>query len=138
VTGTQSGYSSTSASPFFLPIPSATSPNTADVYVRSFNGMYAYFIQRIAKTKHEISVKYEWYDPNTKVKGNDIAGSTSNALSSADIKYTQLGFTYLYYFDANVKFMANYNIITNESTKLAGYTKDLKDNVLTLRVQYRF
>jgi hypothetical protein len=132
ITGTQSGYSGTSASPFFL-------PSTAqDTYVRNFNGMYAYFIQRIGKTKHEIAVKYEWYDPNTKVTGKDILGTAGTTFSSADIKYTQLGLTYTYYMYENVKYMFNYNIIKNETTAITGFTKDIADNILTIRMQYRF
>ena len=131
ITGTQPGISNNSASPFFMPTAGAT-------YIRNFDGMYAYFIHRFAKTKHEMAIKYEWYDPNIKVKGTDIQGSTKNAFTSADIKYTQLGLNYTYYHTDNVKFMFAYNIITNEATGLSGYTKDLKDNILTVRVQYRF
>lgn len=131
ITGTQPGTSSNSASPFFQPAAGAT-------YVRKFNGMYAYFIQRIAKTKHEVVLKYEWYDPNTEVSGKEITGTGANALSAADIKYTQLGLGYNYYYDTNVKFMFYYNLISNESTGIAAYNKDLKDNVFTFRIQYKF
>jgi hypothetical protein len=131
ITGTQPGTASSSSSPFFLPGAGAT-------YLRNFDGMYAYFIHRIAKTRHEVVMKYEWYDPNTKVSGKDILGSGKNSFSSADIKYTQMGFGYNFYYDANVKFMFFYNVITNESTGLAGFTNDIKDNILTVRMQYRF
>ena len=139
ITGTQSGYANTSSSPFFLPT------SNQDVYVRNFDAMYAYFIQRIGKSKHEVVFKYEWYDPNTKVTGKDILGPTKNAFTAADIKYTQINFGYNYYFSDYVKFMFFYTILKNEtcgnpdlSNGLPGYTKDLKDNILTLRVQYRF
>ncbi|WP_317899242.1 hypothetical protein [Aurantibacillus circumpalustris] len=131
ITGTQSGQNNSSSSPFFL-------PSSKDTYIRNFNGMYAYFIHRIAKTKHEIAVKYEIYDPNTKVAGRDITSATVNGLSSADIKFTQLGLTYTYYMYENVKFMFNYNIVTNETTNLNGFTKDIRDNILTIRMQYKF
>lgn len=133
ITGTQSGQLNNSSSPFFL-------PSSQDTYIRSFNGMYAYLIHRIGKTKHEVAVKYEWYDPNTKVTGKDIlgAGPTGNSFTSADIKYTQLGLTYTYYMYENVKFMFNYNMITNETTGITGFTKDIADNILTIRMQYRF
>ena len=131
VTGTQSGQSGSSSSPFFL-------PSSTDTYVRNFTGCYTYFIQRIGTSKHEIAVKYEWYDPNTKVSGKDILGGGKNNLTSADIKFTQLGFGYNYYMYDNVKFMLYYDIITNESTGLAGFTKDIADNILTVRMQYKF
>lgn len=131
IQGTQPGIASNSGSPLFLPTAGAT-------YIRNFQGMYAYFIHRIGKTKHEIVAKYEFYDPNTKVSGNDIVGGGKNSFTGADIKYTQLGLGYNYYYDANVKFMLTYNIITNEKTLLSGYTSDIKDNILTVRMQYRF
>jgi phosphate-selective porin len=82
-------------------------------------------------------VKYEWYDPNTKLKADDIE-STNNKMTSAEIKYTTLGIGYNYYYDENVKFMFYYNSVSNENTRVTGYTTDLKDNILTLRMQYRF
>jgi hypothetical protein len=139
VSGTQPGTASSSSSPFFLP----STPQ--DTYIRNFDGMYAYFIHRIGKSKHEVVVKYEWYDPNTQVTGKDILGNGLNGFTSADIKYTQLGLGYNYYMYENVKFMFYYNIITNESTGdgskttgIAGFTKDIADNILTVRMQYRF
>ncbi|MFL5754569.1 MAG: hypothetical protein ACJ76F_14245 [Bacteroidia bacterium] len=137
VTGTQTGTSGSSSSPFFL--PAANTP----MYVRNFSSFYAYFIQRIGESKHEVVVKYEGYDPNTKVTGKDLLGPTRNNLSSADIKYTQLAFGYNYYLDTHVKFMVFYNMIKNEvagngTTGIAGFTKDIKDNIFTIRMQYRF
>lgn len=137
VFGTQSGYATTSASPHFLP----ASPQ--DTYVRNFDAMYAYFIQRIGKSRHEVVVKYEWYDPNTRVTGKDILGSGVNGFTAADVKYTQLNLDYNYYHSDNVKFMFCYTIIKNEvcgnaGNSLPGFSKDLKDNILTIRVQYRF
>lgn len=133
--GKQSGTSASSASPFFLP----STPQSS--YIRNFSGMYAYFIQRLGKSKHEVALKYEWYDPNTSVTGKDI--TAISGFSAADIKYTQFAFGYSYYMSANVKFMVFYDVITNESTGtngngLIGYTKDLPDNIFTFRVQYRF
>ncbi len=136
VTGTQSGTGGNSSSPIFL-------PPTPDTYVRHFNGMYGYFIQRLGESKHEVAVKYEWYDPNTDVTGADILGSAENSFTAADIRYTQLGFGYNYYMYENVKFMFFYNIIQNEiagkgTSGLAGFNEDIKDNILTVRMQYRF
>ena len=50
-----------------------------------------------------------------------------------------LGIGYNYYLDENVKFMCYYNFVKNESAKgIAGFNKDLKDDVFTIRMQYRF
>ena len=55
------------------------------------------------------------------------------------MKYTTIGLGWNYRWDTNVKLSAYYDIVTNETTKnLTGYTQDKKDNVLTLRLQYRF
>ena len=128
--GTQSGTDISSRSPNVA--PSATAP----VYVRSFNAGYAYFIQRIAKTKHEVAFKYEWYDPNTKVSGKDLNGL--NGMKEGEIKYSAVDIGYNLYLTPNVKFLVHYNMVTNETTKIKGFTKDLKDNIFTIRMQYRF
>ena len=82
-------------------------------------------------------IKYDWYDPNTEVSANDI-GKAGTGLNAADIKYSTLGFGYNYYMNPNVKLLLWYEIIKNEKTQLPGYTSDLKDNVFTCRLQFRF
>ena len=114
----------------------ATLLATPDVYTRNFNAGCAYFIQRIGNSKHELVCKYEWYDPNTELKGNQIASSLG--FTKAEIKYNATGLGYNYYYDEHVKFMFYYNIVKNEATRVVGYTKDVRDNVFTMRVQYRF
>ncbi|MFA4852263.1 MAG: hypothetical protein WC868_01720 [Bacteroidales bacterium] len=118
-----------------------TAPN-ADTYIRKFNGAYFYFCQNIGNTKHQLVLKYDWYDPNTEVKGSeiDVTGVTSanGKLSSTDIKYTTIGIGWIYHWDENVKIMAYYDIVKNEKTKISKYTNDLLDNVFTLRIQYKF
>jgi phosphate-selective porin len=95
------------------------------------------FAQNIGKSKHQIAAKYEWYDPNTKVKNTDI-GISANGTKKGDIAYTNLGFGWNYNYDDNLKFTAFYDMSLNEKTALKGYTEDIKDNVLTLRIQYKF
>jgi phosphate-selective porin len=63
---------------------------------------------------------------------------SANGFGAGDVKYTALGLGYNYYYDENVKFMFYYNTVTNEKTQIVGLTNDLKDNILTLRMQYRF
>lgn len=133
------------------------SPNaqpTTDGYVRHFSGMYLYLVQNINHSKWDFVAKYDVYDPNTKVAGDRIGqlvhapdGQVFTATNGADIKYTTIGLGFLYKLDANVKFTAYYDIVTNETTNAkndagafttAPYQQDLKDNVLTLRMQYKF
>lgn len=116
----------------------AAPASTADIYSREFNGAYFYFAQNILQSKHQILVKYDWYDPNTKVSGDQIKGGATK-LGAADIKYNTLGVGYIFHWDHNIKITAYYAMVKNETSKnLSGYTKDLKDNVFTLRMQYKF
>ena len=82
-------------------------------------------------------VKYDWYDPNRKVKESDI-GKPGTNLTVADIRYSTLGVGYAYYMNDNVKLVLYYEFVTNEPTQLPGYTTDIKDNIFTCRIQYRF
>lgn len=132
ITGVQPGTASTSKSP-------NADPGT-DTYLRSFDGAYFYFIQNIFQTKHQIVVKYDWYDPNTKVSG-DAIGKTGSRLGVTDLKFTTWGFGYNYKWDNNVKITLFYDLVTNETSKNLtnkGYWKDIPDNVFTLRFQYKF
>jgi len=99
--------------------------------------LYFYFLQNIINTKHQVCIKFDWYDPNTSVKGKDIGKPATN-LNATDIKYSTLGMGYLYYLNENLKFSLWYDIVKNESTQLPGYTSKLKDNVFTFRMQFRF
>lgn len=126
--GKQTAFESTSET------PSAISP-TDKYYVRNFNGAFVYLVHSFNK-HHQIGIKLDSYDPNTKVKGAEIG--KDNNTHAADIKYTTWGVGYIYYVDENLKVVTWYDIVKNENTSLPGYTSDLKDNVLTLRLQYRF
>ncbi|MCX6310903.1 MAG: porin [Bacteroidetes bacterium] len=132
ITGEQPGSASSSKSPD----KQAATP-TADTYKRQLMGFNVYFLQGIWHTKNQLVLKYDMYDPNTQVTGKDI-GKTGAGLTQADIAYTTLGIGWVYHWDNNVKITAYYDIVKNENTVLAGYTRDVLDNVFTLRVQYKF
>jgi hypothetical protein len=106
-------------------------------YIRHFEGAYFYFLQNIVNIKHQLIVKYDWYDPNRKVKRTDI-GKTATNLTSADIKFSTLGAGYVYHFNPQTKIIFYYAFVKNEITNLSGYTTDQKDNVFTCRLQFRF
>jgi len=128
-------------------VASASAPDY-DTYLREFNGGYIYCIQNIGQTKHQVVLKYDWYDPNIKIAGNQIRAKNndgeSTGLSAADIKYRTFGLGWNYRFNSQVKFTLYYDIVKNEKTGIEGvnstndFTKDLKDNVFTFRVQYKF
>jgi hypothetical protein len=104
--------------------------------IRNFNGAFFYLLHNLAP-KHQLCVKYDIYDPNTDIKKTEIGRAGTN-FSAADIKYSTLGFGYIYYWNANLKLMLWYDLIYNESTQLTGYKTDVKDNVFTCRLQFRF
>jgi phosphate-selective porin len=133
VMGVQPGTSSDTKSPNGQTAP----PAAADTYVRNMNGMTFFFSQNIGSTKHQLIFKYDWYDPNTDVEGKEI-GKAGSKLTAADIKYTTIGFGWIYNWDNNVKILAYYDLVKNESTSLTGYKNDLLDNVFTARIQYKF
>jgi hypothetical protein len=117
--------------------PTALLTGADGFHTRRFNGAYIYLLQNIFSLKHQLLVKYDWYDPNTKVKGNEIGVASSN-LTAANIKYSTLGLGYLYYITSNVKWVLYFTMPKNEKTLLPGLDADIKDGVFTCRLQFRF
>ena len=117
--------------------PAALLNNMEGYYVRRFNGAYFYFLQNIVNIHHQFGLKYDWYDPNTTVSGRDI-GKTGANINAANIKFTTLGIGYIYYVTDNLKLVLWYDLVKNEHTKLAGFTADVKDDVFTCRLQFKF
>lgn len=161
LSGTQAGTKSTSTS--LSAYPAATSVTTytidtvnltakattvttpADFYIRNFEGFYVYWIQNILQTRHQLVVKYDLYDPNTAIKGTEIKNAGN--MTATDVAYSTLGLGYIFRMSSNIRFTAYYDMVTNENTALGykydakdtnNYMKDIKDNVLTLRLMYRF
>ncbi len=133
--GTQPGTINSTANPGTLPGSDGTPPEP--IYIRHFNGSYFYFLQQIANTSHQFILKYDWYDPNIKVKKSDI-GKYGTNLGPADIEFHTLGIGYAYHFNPQTKIVFYYDIVKNEKTQLSEYTNDLKDNIFTCRLQFRF
>ena len=106
-------------------------------YIRHFRGAFFYLLQNIVSSKHQLGLKYDWYDPNTKIQGKEIGDTYTNA-HWADIKYGTIGIGYNYYMNKNIKLLLWYDWVMNEKTSLAGYTADAKDNIFTTRIQFRF
>jgi hypothetical protein len=132
--GTQPGTATSTTNPGTLPNSNGIPLPT---YVRHFNGAFFYFLQNIVNAKHQLVLKYDWYDPNNKVHKKDIGLAGTN-LTAADIKYATWGLGYVYYFNTQTKVTFYYDIINNESTNLAGALVDQRDNVFTCRLQFRF
>lgn len=131
ISGTQTGTASSSET------PAALMTGNNGFYKRNFNGAYFYFLQHLFSVKHQLVIKYDWYDPNTNVNGNEI-GIGGTGFTEADIKYSALHIGYNYSITPVVKLSLFYSVVKNETTQLAGYTTDVKDNIFTSRLQFRF
>ncbi|TSA33959.1 MAG: porin [Porphyromonadaceae bacterium] len=140
ITGTQPGVAKSAVSPSAQPV--------TDAYIRKFNGAYFYLVQNIFQTKYQLVVKYDWFDPNTAVTGNEIGvkvTGSNKATGAYDAKYSTLGIGWVYKWNSQVKITAYYDYVLNETTTniedvstLKDLSNDRHDNVFTLRLQYKF
>ncbi len=111
--------------------------NTYDIakpfnYMRKFSGGHVYFIQDIYSTPLTLVLKYSFLDPNTEVAGDDVKNKT-------DIAMNTFGFGAIWNINPTLRLMAFYEMTSNEkSAKITGYNEDLKDDLFTLRLQYKF
>lgn len=128
--GTQPGAQNSSKSPNYSVLP------THDTYIREFNGYYINLVQDLGKSNLSVVLKYDAYNPNTKVTKNEIG---RNGTGVGDLAYTTLGSGLIWHINNELRLTAYYDWITNEtSTQLAGYEQDIADNTFTLRLQYKF
>ncbi len=132
--GTQPGTSGSTSNPGTLP---NSNGNPVPTYVRHYDGVFLLFLQNIINAKHQFLLKYDWYDPNIKVKNLEI-GKPGTNLTTADVKFSTLGMGYVYHMNPQTKLILYYDFVKNETTQISGYTTDLKDNIFTCRLQFRF
>jgi len=134
--GTQPGIASSSRSPNYSRRPENIDANA--LYKRPFIGYSFFFIQSIANSPLSVVIKYDKYDPNTKLNGNQI-GTEDSRTSATDLSENVLGLGLSYDLTKQVRLLGYYDIVSNEKSSLVTrYTNDRKDNVLTLRMQYLF
>lgn len=134
ITGKQTATATTSETPGTYPITGSGVLNP--LYVRNFNGAYFYYLQHLFRDDLQFVLKYDWYDPNTKISGKQI--KAVDGYSNADVKYSTIGGGVVYHVNAHVKATIWYDWIINESTSLSNYLSDVRDDVFTCRVQFRF
>jgi hypothetical protein len=128
--------------------------------IRNFSGGYITFVQNLMESNHQIVIKYEWYDPNTEVSGDDIKlnfiedeSASFTYLSPADVKFTTIGIGWNWQINENIKLTLYYENVSNEITIIPvyntqlinegqwpapGYDRDILDDVFTIRMQYKF
>jgi hypothetical protein len=131
-----------------LPAFNPTTP--APAYMRKISGGYVILVQDLGTSPFSAVVKYDWYNPNTEISGNDIAASGSET-TKGDIKMSNIGFGIYWRINPALRLTAYYDIVKNETTEnlkntkdangkitAYGYEENRKDNVFTLRLQYKF
>ena len=131
--GKQPGTSKSSKSPDYGALPTTAS------FLREFAGSYVTLIQQI----HKFSVygRYDWYDPNTKVKGNEVGLSATGltATNATDLKLTTTSLGTFYEPNKNLRFTAQYDFNRYEKTSNGKFSAaGLNNNLFTLRIQYKF
>ncbi|HWP81130.1 MAG TPA: porin [Bacteroidota bacterium] len=123
-------------------------PGTASIplYQRKFSGWYLTLVQNIG-LDHQFVAKYDLFDPQIDGGGHAIGAPAvggGSSMTAADVKYATVGIGWNYHYDANIKLVVYYDVVTNEKVNptatgsLLGLRDDLKDNVLTVRLQYKF
>lgn len=129
--GTQPGLINSSKS------PNSSTQIIADTYIRSFNGWYALLSQDLGKLPISALVKYDRYNPNSKVSGNNIGDATGT--TGTDVAYNTLGLGLVWWANKSLRVQAYYELVKNETSEnLEGYTHDRKDDMFTLRLSYKF
>ncbi|GHS92279.1 hypothetical protein FACS1894203_4530 [Bacteroidia bacterium] len=97
------------------------------------------FVQDIGKLPFSAILKYDWYDPNTKVRKNETG---QNGTGIADLAQNTLGLGALWSINNSLRLQAYYEINKYEKTDNIQVKEtpvnDLKLNVFTLRLQYKF
>jgi len=123
---------------------SSSSPSAAidySLYLRKFIGGVGYLVQSLPGNIQSFVLKYDFYDPNTELKGDEIGIKTTSAKATngTDISYTTWGFGSITDINPNLRLVLYYDLVKNECSKnLAGFKSDQKDNVFTVRIQYKF
>lgn len=128
--GRQPGAQSNSYSPNASVLP------VHEVYLRDFKGGYLQLVYQWNALPLGLVLKYDGYDPNTRVRGQALGqGHTSKG----DVAYETYGAGVYWRMNTQVKLTAYYEYITNETSPyLHGFIADKKDNTLNLRLQYKF
>lgn len=117
---------------FASPQANTYTSSSAFSYKRNFSGGYVYFLQDIYRTPLTLVLKYSYLDPNTELKGDEIK-------NKADVAMSSFGIGGLWRINSSLRLMGFYEINSNEKTNgVSGYNGDIKDNLFTLRLQYKF
>lgn len=123
--------------------PYSATAGAPNLYMRNVAGWYVTWVQNLGSLFQGV-LRYDYFDPNTDVKGSDIGVAANKGLGAGDIAYGTLGYGLIYHWSGNLKFTAYYDRVMNEKVDdaatggLAAYKKDLNDNLFTFRAQVKF
>lgn len=135
-------------------------------FQNNFSGYYVYLIKNLGK-KNQFAFRYDTYDPNTDIKGKEVAirqytspdaTTLRNRMSGkSDLATTTFSFALHHHLDDNIRITLNYDIVQNEKVSQEGlltedytkadgtkvakgidYGKVVNNNLLTLRLQAKF
>lgn len=137
IAGTQPGIASSTNITGPLASQSFSAQPSTDLYLREFSGYYFWLSHRIAKSRFTALLAYDSYDPNSDIKDEEIGANDSNT-TAADIKFNTLGYGVACLINPRVKLTVYNEHVVNDPTQLPGYLDDLKDDVFTVRLQYRW
>jgi len=130
-------------------------------FMREISGGYVVLTQDFGRLPFTAIVKYDWYNPNTGVSGNNIASeeflkNPTDVLAAGtgihgDITRTTLGLGLMWHINNLLILTAYYDIARNERTENLrdirnaygqiisyGFENNRPADVFTLRLQYRF
>ncbi len=137
IQGSQPGIAASPSVSGLLASQSFSAQPTGNLYLRNFNGYVFWLTQQIANSRLTAMVGYDVYDPNIDVNDNEI-GFAGNNTSAGDIKFSTLGYGLTYQLSDRMKFTVYNEHVYNNSTLLADFKQDVKDNVFTTRLQYKW
>jgi hypothetical protein len=107
----------------------------APIRLRNFNGYYVMLVKNLP-ADFQVAVKYDAYDPNTKIDNSIIS-------KAADLSYNDLGFGLHSYYFQNVRLSLWYDIIKNQTIDKntingGAFVTSAPQNLFTFRAQYKF
>ncbi|MFN0257332.1 porin [Pedobacter ureilyticus] len=137
IQGKQPGVAASASISGLAASTSFSAQPTGNLYLRNFNGYFFWLTQQILDTKLTAIVGYDVYDPNTDVDESEIGVAGSNT-TAGDIKFSTLGYGFTYALNGRLKLTVYNEHVKNDGTQLPNYQSDIKDNVFTTRLQYRW
>jgi hypothetical protein len=111
--------------------PKSDIASSSAEYLRNFIGYYGMLVQNIDPINSQVMLKYDVYDPNSDLAGTDIT-------STSEMAFSTVGLGLIYHWDENIKFVVYYDMVKNETINVAPFKEDVKDDVFTFRIQYKF